>query len=100
MNKQLTQKDIIDFLRAEKDFFNKTFGVVAMGLFGSYANGTATQDSDIDLLIEFKEPRFEHLAGLQIFLEEKFKRKIEIVRKSDNLNNKLLKNIEKHTIFV
>ena len=100
MNKQLTQKDIIDFLRAEKAFLNKTFGVVAMGLFGSYANGTPTQESDIDLLIEFKEPRFEHLAGLQIFLEEKFNKKIEIVRKSANLKNKLLKNIENKTIYV
>ena len=30
----------------------KTYGVSSVSLFGSYANGTATSDSDIDFIID------------------------------------------------
>jgi hypothetical protein len=34
---------------------------VEIGLFGSYANGNPSEQSDIDLLIKLKEPRFRYL---------------------------------------
>jgi len=42
--------------------------------FGSFAKGKQEIDSDIDLLVEFKAPRFDWMAGLQIYLEEKLGR--------------------------
>ena len=77
MQKQITKNDIINYLKAEKGSLQEKFGVVQIGLFGSYASGTPDDESDIDLLIELNEPRFEYLAGLQILLEQKFNKKIE-----------------------
>lgn len=34
----------------------KRYGVVQLDLFGSYANGTATPDSDMDFLVRFEPP--------------------------------------------
>jgi len=100
MQKELTHNDIINGLKTEKDFLCYKYGVIEIGLFGSYAFGTPNQDSDIDLLIEFKEPRFEYLAGLKIFLEKKFNKKIEIVRKSKNIKSRFIRSIENKVIYV
>ena len=72
MKQNLSYKDIIRFLRVEKEFLKDEFGVLNIGIFGSYVKGTQRVDSDIDLIVELKEPRFEWLSGLQIFLEQKF----------------------------
>ncbi|MFH0724748.1 MAG: nucleotidyltransferase domain-containing protein [Pseudomonadota bacterium] len=63
-------------MRAEKSFLNEKFGVVDIGLFGSFAIGQPNRDSDIDLFVALKEPRFDWIAGLQVYLENKFNRKI------------------------
>ena len=75
------------------------FGVINIGLFGSYAKGNQRDDSDIDLLVELKEPRFEWIAGLQMYLEKRFDKKIELVRKSDNVNRRFTQRIENEVIY-
>jgi uncharacterized protein len=100
METDLTNDDILKFLKAEKPFIIDKYGVTEIGLFGSFASGAQNKNSDIDLLIEFKEPRFEYLAGLTIFLEHKFNRKIEIVRKSKNIKSRFLQRIKDSVIYV
>ena len=99
METQLTQNQIISLLRAEKSYLTKEFGVVNIGLFGSFARGQAGMDSDIDLIVELTEPRFDYLAGLQVYLEKKFSRKIEIVRKGSRANSRFVQRVEKDTIY-
>ena len=99
MHAKLTHTEIIDILKADKAFLKKEFGVISIGLFGSYAKGNQKTDSDIDLLVELKEPRFEWLAGLQIYLEMKFSRKVELVRKGKNVNRRLTQRIEREVIY-
>ena len=41
-----------------------------------------------------KEPRFDYLAGLQVYLENKFNRKIEIVRKGIQKANEFYNEID------
>jgi predicted nucleotidyltransferase len=99
MVNDLTYKDILDFLRSERIFLKNEFGVINIGLFGSYAKGTHGVDSDIDFLVEFEAPRFENLAGLQIYLEKKFNRKIELVRKGTGVNRRLTERIGDEVIY-
>ncbi len=86
-------------MKAEKAFLRNEFGVINIGLFGSYAKGSQQVDSDIDLLVELKEPRFEWIAGLQIYLEKRFDKKIELVRKSDNVNRRFTQRIENEVLY-
>ena len=99
MATQLSTTDILNFLKAEKAFLNREFGVIDIGLFGSYAKGLSQSDSDIDLIVELKEPRFEWLAGLQIYLEKKFNRKVELIRKGSHITNRFIQKVEKETIY-
>ena len=61
-----SKMDVMSLLQEEKGFITNEFGVVSLGLFGSFAKGKQKIDSDIDLLVEFKAPRFDWMAGLQI----------------------------------
>jgi len=75
------------------------FGVINIGLFGSYVKGNQRADSDIDLLVELREPRFDWIAGLQMYLEKRLDKKIELVRKSDNVNRRLTQRIANEVIY-
>jgi uncharacterized protein len=68
-------------LKNNKTMLNDQFGVLSIGLFGSYAKGIQNNNSDIDIMVELKAPRFEFLARLQIYLEQKFEKKVGKVRK-------------------
>ena len=99
MKQHLSHKDILRLLKAEKAFLRNEFGVINIGLFGSYVKGNQRVDSDIDLLVELKEPRFEWIAGLQMYLEKRFDKKIELVRKSDNVNRRFTQRIENEVLY-
>jgi predicted nucleotidyltransferase len=99
MKQNLSHKDILSLLKAEKAFLRNEFGVINIGLFGSYAKGNQSVDSDIDLLVELKEPRFDWVAGLQMYLEKRFDKKIELVRKSDNVNWRFTQRIANEVIY-
>ena len=99
MKTHLSKTDIINLIRAEKTFLKNEFGVVTIGLFGSYAKDEQDIESDIDILVELKEPRFEWISGLQMYLEKRFDKKIELVRKSDNVNRRFTQRIENEVIY-
>ncbi|SLM33140.1 conserved hypothetical protein [Desulfamplus magnetovallimortis] len=92
--------NIINFIKKQKPFLYKKFGVIKIGLFGSYAKGEQFEDSDIDILVELIEPRFQYIAGLQVYLENKFKKKVEIIRMNESDNSFFGENIKKGVIYV
>lgn len=57
-------------------------GIPAVFLFGSYARGTATEKSDIDLLIDTTNTEIKsllHLGALYCELEEALKKPIDLI---------------------
>jgi uncharacterized protein len=96
----MTNKEILEILRKEKSYLQENFGLVSIGLFGSYAKGKETPDSDIDVLVELTEPRFNFLAGLQIHLERKLGKPVELIRKRKGLSERFLRRIERSIHYV
>ena len=47
-----------------------------------FSDNTYTEDSDIDLLVEFEKPIGWKYFSLEIFLEKTFERKIDLVTKN------------------
>jgi len=95
-----TDNEIISILKNEKPYLRQNFGLLSIGLFGSYAKNRPHAGSDVDLLVELTEPSFDLLAGLQIYLENKLQKPVEIVRKRKTMNERLLKHIEKDIQYV
>lgn len=69
-------------------------GVVRAGIFGSYARGEQTKDSDIDILIEIRGRKFSllDLIGLEMELNEILKKKIDLLTYK-SINHLLRKRI-------
>ena len=58
----------------------RRYDVARAAVFGSMARGEGTQDSDIDLLVEFKGRKsLLDLAGLKLELEELLGRQVDVV---------------------
>jgi hypothetical protein len=59
----------------------KEYPIKKVDLFGSYAEGTHTDESDIDILVEFSTPTISLLtiAALKYKLEKKLKVEVDIV---------------------
>ncbi len=58
----------------------RKYGVRRASLFGSVVRGEMSEDSDIDLLVEFEGRKsLLDLAGLKIELEEKLKRDVDVL---------------------
>ena len=56
------------------------YGASNVRLFGSVARGEATEESDVDFLVEIEPGRsLMDLAGLHVDLEELLGRKVEVV---------------------
>ncbi len=68
----MNRDDILVFLRDHKQEIAKAYGVKRIGLFGSYARESATQNSDVDLLVEFDPDKktLRNFFGVKRYLEE------------------------------
>jgi hypothetical protein len=96
----MKKNEIINTLQSDKQFLTDNYGVVSIALFGSYAKGLENKDSDVDFIVEFKEPSYSLLMGLYSYLENKLNSKIEIVRKGPHLSERFLNTIKKDLIYV
>ena len=76
----MTRDEVIETLRAHRETLAERFGVTSLALFGSFARGTATDSSDIDILVRFDGPATsKSYFGVQFYLEELFGRPIDLV---------------------
>jgi predicted nucleotidyltransferase len=71
--------EVIDKLRAIKPYLQKEYSVKTLGLFGSFADGTYNDNSDIDIMVEFEQPVGWNFFTLEKYLEKTFNRKIDLV---------------------
>ena len=70
---------ILDFLRSHKDEMHDKFGLIKIGLFGSYARGEQREDSDIDLAVEIESSnKFRSFFGLKAYLEDGLQKRIDL----------------------
>jgi predicted nucleotidyltransferase len=72
--------NIQKLLRQNKTFLAKQYAVKAIGIFGSYARGTAQEgSSDVDLLVEFSRPIGWEFVDLHAYLESLLSEKVDLV---------------------
>lgn len=78
----ITKNDILNKLSDLKPILYKDYSVKQIGLFGSFSDDSNTDESDIDLLVEFEKQIGWKYFSLEIYLENVFGRKIDLVTKN------------------
>ena len=77
----LSSNDILNFLRHNKPYICDQFYCSQIGLFGSFARNEQTEDSDIDILVRFRDdaPDLYSLEiALKEYLKKQFNKEIDI----------------------
>ncbi len=78
----MTKEKIKKIIREHKEILKK-YKVKSVALFGSYVRNEQKENSDIDLLVEFKEDTYHNFINLIFSLEELLKKEITVVTKED-----------------
>ena len=95
----ISRKEILIKLKELKPGLNKEYSVKKIGLFGSFSDDTYSDDSDIDILVEFEKPIGWKYFSLEIYLEKLFGRKIDLVTKNA-LKEQIKENILSQVKYV
>lgn len=77
----LSLEEIIQTLAQQRNRLQSEFGVQRIGVFGSYARGSQTQQSDIDFVVAFADDLpdlFETKYQLKRFLVEIFGKQVDL----------------------
>ncbi|MCX6269657.1 MAG: nucleotidyltransferase domain-containing protein [Bacteroidetes bacterium] len=93
----ITRSDILNKLNDLKPILHRDYSVKQIGLFGSFSDDSYSEDSDIDLLVEFEKPIGWKYFSLEIYLENVFGRKIDLVTKNalkEQIKDRILNQVK------
>lgn len=76
----------------------RKLGVRRLGLFGSYARGEATPESDLDFVVELSDKSFDAYMDLKHFLEELFRSRVDLVTVG-SIKPRLLPIIQREAVY-
>ncbi|MGL5904312.1 MAG: nucleotidyltransferase family protein [Cetobacterium sp.] len=97
----LTKIEILTLLKENKAHI-EALGAIKIGLFGSYAKALATNDSDVDILIELNPngDLYGNYCNMKYFLEDLFQKKIDLLTTSHLKKNYKTEIAKKHSELI
>jgi predicted nucleotidyltransferase len=96
MKELATIKEIIKELKPELE---KKFHVSSIGVFGSVARNESTENSDVDIIVDFSQPIGIEFIDLADLLEEKFHEPVDLVSKK-GIKPQYFSSIENEIVYV
>jgi len=78
-----TKKDILDFLKQNRQYLSNNYHIDKIALFGSFVKNMQNDNSDVDILIDIKdgtEDIHELKISLNKYLSDAFGRKVDLAR--------------------
>ena len=97
-----TITEIRQILQAQKPYLAERYGVIEIGIFGSYVRGEQGPDSDLDVLIELEDPpriSLLDLVNLQNYLSDLLGVKVDVAIKR-NLRKRIGRRILQEVVPV
>ena len=94
-----TREEILATLRAYKPELMKKYPIAALALFGSYARNEATEESDIDVMVEFNGRIGLGFVQMALDLESVFYQKVDLVSKN-SINDRYIKYVGENLFYV
>ena len=99
----LTKTEVIQFLKANSQHFKNQYGISKVAIFGSYASDTASQESDIDLIVDLDQPLGFKFYSFIEEIENSLNKKVDVLT-MDGINSirseKIKTNIKQSMEYV
>ncbi len=78
--KARTKSEILDFIKNSHNQLTD-FGVSKIGIFGSFVRDQQTEESDIDILVDFhpEKIKYDNYIDLAYYLEDSLERTVDLV---------------------
>jgi predicted nucleotidyltransferase len=92
-----SREEVLRILEANRETI-RGYGVHRLGLFGSFARGEATEESDLDFVVEFTRKSFDAYMDLKAFLEKLFSCRVDLVVE-DAIKPRIRASILKETMY-
>ncbi|MGB5942275.1 MAG: nucleotidyltransferase family protein [Leeuwenhoekiella sp.] len=94
----LTRQELFDKLRELLPELQQRFGVEKIGVFGSFARGDANEESDIDVLVIYRDrPQGWSYFSLAPYLEGIFNKKVDLTEPHllrDRIRDRVLQQVK------
>jgi predicted nucleotidyltransferase len=93
----ITASAIETRLRETKPILQNQYFVSKIGYFGSFSMGAQTENSDLDVLVEFNKPMGWAFFDLQFFLEKQLKLKVDLTTPAaikEQLKSRILSQVK------
>ena len=94
----LTRATILALLADHSAVLQTRFAITRIGLFGSHARGQAAPGSDVDLLVEFADPTFDHYMDAKSYLEELLGAPVDLVL-AETLKPRLVAHVNRDLVY-
>jgi hypothetical protein len=95
-----SREDVLAALKEFKERRGAEFHLTALGVFGSFARGEATADSDVDVVYETDDPNLFRTARMRMDLEEVLGRHVDVLRLRGGMNKRLMARVEREAKYV
>ncbi len=94
-----TLATISSILKKNKERLAAKYGLTTIAIFGSYGRNQQTEQSDVDIVVDFNRPVGLEFIDLANELEQLLHRKVDLVSKK-GIKPSYLKQIEKELKYV
>ncbi len=94
------RESVLEVLRTYKQEFERLYGITAIGVFGSVARGETCQGSDVDVVVQMREPNLYYMVHIKDALEKAFHVHVDIIRYREKMNPFLKKRIDRDAVYV
>lgn len=96
----MDRSEILNRLEHFKTRYQETYRFRRIGIFGSVARQTGSENSDLDVLVEQIEPDLFLLGAIKADLEKEFGVKVDVIRLHKGMNTFLSKRISQEAVYV
>jgi hypothetical protein len=96
----MRRAEALEILREHKQELAERYGVTRIGIFGSVARDEATEESDMDVVVEMAKPDLFFMVHIKEMLESVTRCRVDIVRYRDRMNAFLRRRIDEEAIYV
>jgi uncharacterized protein len=100
MNEDKLSRDaVLRELRKHLVQFESLYGVTKIGLFGSAARDELRKNSDVDVVVQMKEPDLFYLVHIKETLEKDLQCPVDVIRYRQKMNPYLKARIDREARY-